>query len=138
MDKDIRWEQRFYNYNKALAQLEKAVALADERALTELERQGLIQSFEFTHELSWNVIKDYFEYQGITSINGPKDAVRMAFNRELITEGDTWMEMIKSRNKTSHTYNEDTATEIEKKIKQQYIQLFQSFRTTMEGLKSLD
>jgi nucleotidyltransferase substrate binding protein (TIGR01987 family) len=107
--KDIRWHQRLSNYEKALNQLSNAVTLSGERNLSELEEQGLIQAFEFTHELAWNLMKDYFEYQGTSSITGSRDATREAFNKRLISDGEGWMEMIKSRNKTSHTYNEETA-----------------------------
>lgn len=133
--KDIRWEQRFSNYLKGLAQLNKAVDLSNERQLTELEKQGLIQAFEFTHELAWNVMKDYFEYQGNTSITGSRDATRESFNKGLITDGDGWMEMIQSRNKSSHTYNQETADEIVKKICDIYADLFNSFRQIMEALQ---
>ena len=64
MGKDIRWQQRLTNYSKALRQLEKAVNEARDRELSELEKLGLIHIFEFTHELAWNVMKDYFRYQG--------------------------------------------------------------------------
>ena len=76
---DVRWHQRLSNYNKALLQLNKAVEIANKRTLTDLEQQGLIQSFEFTHELAWNVMKDYFYYQGNTEIRGSRDATREAF-----------------------------------------------------------
>jgi nucleotidyltransferase substrate binding protein (TIGR01987 family) len=111
-DKDIRWEQRFSNYQRALSQLVLAVNLSNERQLTDLEGQGLIQAFEFTHELAWNVIRDYFEYQGNNAIIGSRDASREAFQKGLIVDGEGWMEMIKSRNQTSHTYNDKIAQEI--------------------------
>ena len=65
MTQDIRWKQRFSNYRKAFQNLVDAVELAHSRELSNLEQQGLIQSFEFTHELAWNVLKDYLEHQGI-------------------------------------------------------------------------
>lgn len=79
-------------------QLENAVLLSHERDFTPLEEQGLIQAFEFTHELAWNVMKDYFADQGNISITGSRDAIREAFNKGLITDGEGWMEMIRSRN----------------------------------------
>ncbi|MDR2705587.1 MAG: nucleotidyltransferase substrate binding protein, partial [Planctomycetaceae bacterium] len=90
---DIRWKQRFSNFLKAFALLEEAVQLKSQRTLSDLEAQGLIQRFEFTHELAWNVLKDYLEYQGETFITGSRDATRNAFNVNLIEDGDTWMEM---------------------------------------------
>ena len=129
------WEQRFENYLKALIQLENAVTLAGERDLTELEKQGLIQAFEFTHELSWNVMKDYFFFQGQSEITGSRDDTRQAFQVGLIEDGEGWMEMIKSRNQTSHTYNEDIASEITEKIIEWYFGLFKEFEERMLEIK---
>ncbi len=129
---DIRWHQRFSNFKKALKQLEKAIRLSEQRELSELEKQGLIQAFEFTHELAWNVMKDFFEYQGNTSISGSRDAAREAFNKGLIENGEAWMDMIKSRNKSSHTYNEEVAEEIVFQIIETYYPLFQEFSRKIE------
>jgi len=133
-DPDIRWQQRFQHYQKALLQLGKAVELSQQRALSDIEQQGLIKAFEFTHELAWNVMKDYFEYQGTTSIMGSRDATREAFLRSLVTDGEGWMEMIKSRNMTSHTYNQDIADEISEKVTTQYAGLLQAFAARMQDL----
>ena len=132
--KDIRWKQRFENYKKALLQLQNAVTLEQERPFSELEEQGLIQAFEFTHELAWNVMKDYLFYQGNNVITGSRDATREAFQVGLIEDGDSWMEMIKSRNKTSHTYNNEIATEIVNKILSVYFPLFMEFQTKIKQL----
>ena len=113
---DIRWKQRLSNYSHAYNQLKMAVELSKQRKLTELEKQGIIQAFEFTHELAWNVMKDYFDYQGANAITGSRDATREAFNKGLVQDGDQWMEMIKSRNQTSHTYNKNVADQIVDKI----------------------
>lgn len=134
-EQDIRWQQRFDNFLKAFSLLEKAVLLHQESGLSELEEQGLIQRFEFTHELAWNVLKDYFEYQGNTSITGSRDATREAFNKGLIDDGEGWMEMIKSRNQSSHTYNEDTAKEIVQNISEWYYGLFVAFKEKMTSLQ---
>jgi nucleotidyltransferase substrate binding protein (TIGR01987 family) len=132
MEEDIRWKQRFSNYIKALNQLQKFIDKGD---LNELEEQGLIQAFEFTHELAWNVMKDYFEYQGNTSITGSRDATREAFQRNLIVNGSQWMEMIKSRNQSSHTYNETTAHEIKEQVFNFYYDLFVEFKNKMNTLQ---
>lgn len=135
-NEDIRWHQRLKNYNKALTQLNEAVAIAGDRALSKLEKQGLIQSFEFTHELAWKVMKDYFYYQGNSSIAGSRDAVREAFQANLINQGEVWMDMIVSRNKTSHTYDETTANEIVENILNKYISLFNNFSKKMIDLRT--
>lgn len=131
---DIRWKQRLNNFQSALKQLEEAVAIAQKRTLSDLEKQGVIQAFEFTHELAWNVLKDYFEYQGNTGITGSRDASREAFQKGLIADGNVWMEMIISRNKSSHTYNKAIADEIVQKIQTDYFACFNSFNKKMNGL----
>ncbi len=131
---DIRWQQRLSNYSRALAQLTRAVELTRQRPLSELEQQGLIQAFEFVFELAWNVLKDYFLYQGDPSINGSRDAIRSAFKRGLIEEGEGWMEMIKSRNQTAHTYNEAVAREITGLVCERYHVLFLQLERSMQAL----
>jgi len=134
MSEDIRWIQRLQNYQSALLTLDSAVQLSKQRELSELERQGLIQSFEFTHELAWNLLKDYFEFQGNTQINGSRDAAREAFQRGLISKGEVWMEMIKSRNQTSYTYNQSVASDIAARICKDYLPQFLELRNKMKGL----
>jgi len=90
---DIRWIQRFHNFSKALTQLAEAVDLAGQRDLSKLERRGIIQAFEFTHELAWNTLKDFLENRGAQNIYGSKDATREAFKAGLIENGETWMDI---------------------------------------------
>ncbi|KQS33841.1 nucleotidyltransferase substrate binding protein [Dyadobacter sp. Leaf189] len=135
-EQDIRWEQRFENYKRALAKLGEAVQLDSMRELSELEKQGTIQAFEYTHELAWKVMQDFFIYQGNSEIRGSRDATRQAFSANLITDGDHWMEMIKNRNLTSHTYNEVISEEIYKNIVSEFYPLFVAFQETMEAIKA--
>ena len=135
MDEDIRWKQRFHNYKKAFAIMKSAVELAATRDLSDLEKQGVIQGFEFTFELAWNVMKDYLEEQGITGIIGSKNAVREAFNKGLIQDGQVWMDMIKDRNSASHTYDEETAEDLFKVIVNIYYNQFNSLLGKMTGLE---
>ncbi len=113
---DIRWMRRFQNYRQALSRLTAGVKLSSERPLSELEQQGLIQGFEYTHELGWNVLKDYLEEQGFVGLIGSKGATREAFKNGLVEDGEAWMDMIKARNLTSHTYKEEVADDIAKNI----------------------
>jgi len=129
---DIRWQQRFANYRKALAQLGDAVELSRQRALSRLEKQGVIQAFEFTHELAWNVLKDYLQDQGNQNVKGSKDATREAFRVALIADGELWMAMIQSRNLSTHAYDERTAEQLVGVIVADYFPLFQALRTEME------
>ncbi len=122
---DIRWKQRFNNYCKAFQRLADAVALSQSRELTDLEQQGLIQSFEFTHELAWNVLKDFLEEKGIVGLIGSKDATRSAFKNGLIEDGESWMKMIEDRNKTSHTYDLTVAKAVAENILKRYSLAFE-------------
>ncbi|MDF1796168.1 MAG: nucleotidyltransferase substrate binding protein [Coxiellaceae bacterium] len=133
---DIRWQQRLNNLHSAMQQLADAADLAKKRELSLLEQQGLIQAFEFTHELAWNVMKDYAHFQGNVAIAGSRDATREAFKMGLLQDGDVWMEMIKSRNQTSHTYNKLLAGEIADKILVNYYPAFILFSEKMESLKA--
>lgn len=132
---DVRWHQRLDNFEKALNQLSEVIELQKTRPLTSIEKQGMIKAFEFTHELAWNLMKDFFEYQGNSSIAGSRDAQREAFNRGLINDGEIWMEMIKSRNQTAHTYNEPVALNIVSKIPR-YHDIFNDFLKTMKARKN--
>ena len=134
MIEDIRWKQRFSNYLKALQTLAEAVQLAQQRPLTKLEQQGLIQGFEFTHELAWNVLKDYLDAQGFVGLVGSKNATRQAFKDALIQDGDAWMDMIKARNLTSHTYNTDIASGIAADILTRFYPAFSAMANTFAAL----
>ena len=131
MQNDIRWKQRFYNYQKAINQLTKFIEKGE---LSELEEQGIIKAFEYTYELAWNVIKNYYEEQGEVSIQGSRDALRLAFQRGLIADGDNWMKMIKSRIASVHTYNLEIAQQINQDIHDIYFQLFIELKEKMESL----
>ena len=124
-EKDIRWIQRFNNFDKALTQLRKFI---EKKELNELELQGLIKACEYTYELAWNTLKDYFEYQGETDIHGSRDAFRLAFRRGLIDQGELWMDMINSRTLTVHTYDEKVAEEIAQEILESYYPEFVKLR----------
>ena len=135
MNEDIRWKQRFENYKKALVTVKNAVELAASRELSDLEKQGLIQGFEFTFELAWNVMKDYLEEQGINGIIGSKGAVRQAFNKGLIEDGQVWMDMIKDRNLAAHSYDEETAQNLIIAITGTYYSQLNRFAEKMNSLE---
>ena len=131
MQHDIRWKQRFHNYLRALSTLNQAVELSRVRPLSELEQQGLIQGFEFTHELAWNVLKDFLEEKGIIGLIGSRDAIRSAFRNGLIDDGETWMDMIRERNMSSHTYNQEIAARIAANILTRFHPLFVKLAETL-------
>jgi nucleotidyltransferase substrate binding protein (TIGR01987 family) len=131
LKQDIRWKQRFQNFEKAFLQLQRFIEKED---LNEFEEQGLIKCFEYTYELAWNLMKDYLVYQGNVGMTGSRDAIRQAFNKELIAQGDEWMRMVDDRIQTVHTYNEDIASEIQERILNVYFFLFEDFYNHMKKL----
>lgn len=132
-----RWEQRLDSYHKALARLAEIVAASKKRTLNEFERDGLVQRFEFTHELSWKLMKAYAEYQGFDGIGGSRDATRKAFEMSLISDGQSWMDMIKSRNETSHNYDGSMADDVVDSIINRFYPLLAEFYQKMNSLSAL-
>lgn len=132
-----RWEQRLDSYHKALARLAEIVGASKKRALNEFERDGLVQRFEFTHELSWKLMKAYAEYQGFDGIGGSRDATRKAFEMSLIRDGQSWMDMIKSRNETSHNYDGSMADDVVDSIINRFYPLLADFYQKMNSLSAL-
>ena len=131
---DIRWQQRFSNYQKALARLSEAVNLLNdnisEGSEFDLLKEGLIQRFEYTHELAWKVMKDYLEYQGYVDIRGSRDAIRKSLELNILSDR-RWMGTIEARNLTSHNYDDETANNIYHEIMEVYFPLFIDFEAKM-------
>ncbi|MBI9069420.1 MAG: nucleotidyltransferase substrate binding protein [Salinivirgaceae bacterium] len=130
---DIRWQQRFVNFNKAFSQLEKFI---NHEKLNELEEQGLIKAFEYTYELCWKTLQDLLKEKGYQNILGPKPVIEQSFQDGYILDGKGWMRMHKSRNLTSHTYNEETASEIIDGIRNEYFFLLRDLKSKLEKEKS--
>jgi nucleotidyltransferase substrate binding protein (TIGR01987 family) len=133
---DIRWLQRFSNFRKALSKLRQAVEIIAMKLnfgeeVDELLEEGMIQRFEYTHELAWKVMKDYAEYQGYTDIHGSRDAIRKALEIDMINDG-RWMDTIKDRNQSSHNYDDDTAAQIYENILKIYFPLFCQFEEKIQ------
>lgn len=114
--KDIRWKQRFQNFEKAYQLLERTLKIEN---LSEAERGGLIQFYEITVELSWKLLKDYLTEDGFI-IKSPRGAIKQAFQSEIIKDGRVWLEALESRNLTSHIYNEETAVKVVNEIRGKY------------------
>jgi nucleotidyltransferase substrate binding protein (TIGR01987 family) len=136
MTEDIRWEQRFSNFNKAMSKLSQAVAQASTEKLSELEVEGLIQRFEYTYELAWKTLQDLIKQQGIVDINGPGQVLNQAFQMGLISNAESWRRLKKSRELTSHTYNSETAREISDSIIKEYFGLFNFLQEKLESFRS--
>ena len=132
-----RWEQKLQSYHKALNRVAEVVNVMDKRQLNDFEADGLIQRFEFTFELAWKLMKSYAEFQGTDKeIMGSRDAIRWAFENKIINDSGIWMEMVKRRNDTSHTYDEETAAEVVIRIKDSYYKAFMALYDRMKSLAS--
>lgn len=127
--KDIRWKQRFQNFEKSLKFLDSALQITN---LDIIQRAGLIQFFEMTFELAWNTIKDFLEEEGFIDINSPRNAIKKAFEINLIDDGHNWLKALEDRNLTTHTYNEETAVEIENLIRNKYYRLLTELQNTLK------
>lgn len=141
-EKDIRWIQRFSNYRRALAKFNQAVEIVSDQMdwgedVDDLLEEGLIQRFEYTHELAWKVMKDYADYQGHTNIQGSRDAFRKALEMGIIDD-ERWMESIKDRNLTSHNYDDETAQNVLTAIIEVYAPLLNAFEKKMLPLSGIE
>jgi len=136
MTEDIRWEQRFSNFNKALSKLSQAVSQAGKEELSELEVEGLIQRFESTYELAWKTLQDLIKQQGYSDINGPGKVLNQAFQMGLINNAEGWRRLKKSRELTSHTYDSETAKVIAEAIIKEYYNLFKFLQEKLEDQRS--
>ncbi len=136
---EIRWLYRLENYKKALQTLQSDINLAKSKVLSDIEKRGLIQAFEYTYELAWNTIKDFYFYNGITDIQGSRDAFKTAFYKGLIST-DTLIKTIRSRQLTTHTYNEDITQSIYDDIVNEYYFAFEELlrRLEVEAEKCMD
>lgn len=115
-----RWKYRFDNYERAFLLLREA--LDEERELSQLEQEGVIQRFEYTMELAWNVMKDYLERENLVLPQvTPRAVIRAAFASRLISDGETWMDALDDRNKMSHTYDFKKFKEVIDRIRRRYL-----------------
>ena len=129
--KEIRWIYRLQNFKKAFETLEKDIELSKDRELSDIEKRGLIQAFEYTYELAWNSVRDFYHYNGVVDIQGSRDAFKMAFNRGLVSS-DTLIKTIRSRQLTVHTYNEEVVENIYTDIIDSY---YYAFKELLENLE---
>ncbi|MEO5570966.1 MAG: nucleotidyltransferase substrate binding protein [Bacteroidia bacterium] len=131
---DIRWQQRFQNFEKSLHYLEDAMKIIHPDII---QKAGLIQFFEMSFELAWNTVKDYLEDQGFNDIKSPRGALKKGFETGLIKDGHGWMELLEDRNLTAHTYDEKVINEIEMLIRQKYYplltELYDHFKKIQNG-----
>lgn len=120
MAKSARWRQRFERFSQALERLEEAL---DQSEWKDLEKDGVIQRFEFTFELAWKTLQDFFENQGYKDVKGPKNSIQQAFQDKIIVNGEAWMDLLNDRNLMTHTYSRQVSDEVFHHIQQRYFQL---------------
>ena len=128
-NQDIRWEQRFQNFSKSMNYLGSALQIADPDIV---QKAGIIQFFEMSFELAWNMVKDYLEEQGFVDIKSPRGALKKAFEMGIIENGHDWMDLLLDRNLTAHTYDEEKATEMEQLIQNKYFPLLKALHESFQ------
>lgn len=133
MDVDVRWKQRFQNFDKAFKRLTDAIQIIRKDPDNVLLQAGLIQTYEFTFELAWKTLKDYLEMEGFT-VPSPRATLRQAFQCGYIQQGDVWLKALNDRNLTAHTYDDEVAKEVIADIQQTYYFLLKDLHQWLMGL----
>lgn len=129
---NLRWIERFENFEKAKKNLSIAKDYIAQNGITDIAIMALVQAFEITFELAWKTQKDYLEYNGI-KVNTPRETIKEAFQSNIIEDGQIWIDMMESRNKTSHTYNVEFANQLAHEILEKYIPQFENLYTFFKG-----
>jgi len=127
MTMDIRWKQRFHNFDKAFVLLRSAFEEHSVQQLSDLEKEGVIQRFEYSYELAWKTMKDYLEECGvvITPVT-PRTVIKEAFNAGLVNDGQVWIDMMLHRNLLAHTHDFSKFKEVLEAIEKQYLAALES------------
>lgn len=126
-NQDIRWQQRFQNFTKSMGYLEYALQIPNPDIV---QKAGIIQFFEMSFELAWNMVKDYLQEQGFVDVKSPRSALKKAFETGIIENGHDWMDLLVDRNLTAHTYDEQKATEVEQLIQNKYFPLLKALHNS--------
>ncbi|MHC8509969.1 MAG: nucleotidyltransferase substrate binding protein [Rhodospirillales bacterium] len=127
-----RWRHRFSIYSRAFYLLREAIEILEERELSQLEKEGVIQRFEYTWELAWNVLKDYLLHDGLTLTTiTPATVIRAAHAAKIIEDAETWMRALDTRNKMSRTYIFETFEQTVKAIQAEYLAIFEALYEDM-------
>lgn len=135
-DPDIRWQQRFESFDRALGLLREALAEGP-TALNALEKEGVIQRFEYTFELAWKTIKDYLEQGGVVlAAATPRQVIKEAFAAKVLADGQTWIDMIDHRNLLSHTYDPANFEDAVDAIHGRYLAAFESLHDLLDSRRA--
>lgn len=128
----IRWHERFDNFKLALANINETNDCIQQNGLNKIYTMALIQAFEIVFELAWKTMKDYLEYEGIKT-DTPRQTIKTAFLRNLIPDGQIWIDMMEARNKTSHTYNESLAKSLTNEITDKFLPALNNLEIIFAG-----
>ena len=128
----IRWHERFDNFKLALANINETNDCIQQNGLNKIYTMALIQAFKIVFELAWKTMKDYLEYEGIKT-DTPRQTIKTAFLRNLIPDGQIWIDMMEARNKTSHTYNESLAKSLTNEITDKFLPALNNLETIFAG-----
>lgn len=132
MDADIRWKQRFQNFDRAYRLLADALKNGPD-TLSLLEKEGVVQRFEFTFDLAWKTLKDYMEESGLKlPLSLPRAVLKEAFTAGLLKDGQVWIDMLVCRNKLSHTYDEAAFEQAINAIAKQYLPAIEALHREFE------
>lgn len=135
----LRWRDRFENFARAYRLLREAVEMAEERPLSTLEKEGLVQRFEYTWELAWKVLRDYLAAEGIVlSTVTPRSVLRAAFAAGVIADGDTWLAALDARNKMAHVYSQEAFEKVVQEIRDRYLAVLDGLHMTLLERRSAD
>ncbi|MFM9977956.1 MAG: nucleotidyltransferase substrate binding protein [Sphingomonadaceae bacterium] len=125
-----RWQHRFDNFSRAFLLLREAIEISTDRELSQLEKEGVIQRFEYTWELAWKTLKDVLDDQGVVLATvTPKSVIKEAFAAKLIDDGDIWMRALDARNQMSHVYNLKVFEQVIAAIRSDFLALFDDLHT---------
>ena len=125
--------KKFDSYKKALARLDESIEKLEIND-NDVMRDGVIQRFEFTMELAWKTLKEYLENRGFGDVKTPRDALKTAYEIDLIEDELLWIDMLKVRNLTSHIYDENTVIEISDRIRAEFVPLFHKLQDNLNKL----
>jgi len=128
----IRWQQRFQNFEKAFILLRDI--LAEKKELSQIEKEGVIQRFEYTFELAWKTLSDYLKFQGLgVEENLPRIVIKQGFNANVIKNGAEWINMLTNRNAMSHQYDVSKFEEVIKDLRASHLDLLSDFYLLLKG-----
>lgn len=130
-NKDIRWKQRFQNYEKAFHRLSRAINVVKATPDDDLLQSGLVQTYEYTFELAWKTLKDYLELEGFL-LRSPRETIRQGFQSGYITNAEDWLQALSDRNLTVHIYDDEIISRVLKDIFERYFFILQTFYETFK------